>query len=231
MCPRLAGVRIRSRQGWFRSQWRPAARPPGRAAALALRPLAAAAILPFSKVQESVLSLAQEPFSFLEAKGPEHFIQLALREARKAFEADEVPVGAVIVDLPSGRVIARAHNQRELLKDPTAHAEVLAITQAADYYSSWRLTDCALFVTLEPCTMCAGAIVLARIPKVYYAADDPKAGAYRSVFQVLASPRHNHVPEVVGGYQADESTKLLREFFQKKRKRPSNGHGSVHDAQ
>ncbi|MCZ6793098.1 MAG: nucleoside deaminase [Planctomycetota bacterium] len=169
------------------------------------------------------MSLVEESFSFLGAKGPEHFIQMALKEARKAFEADEVPVGAVIVDLPSGRVIARAHNQRELLQDPTAHAEVLAITQAAAYHRSWRLTNCALFVTLEPCAMCSGAIVLARIPRVYYAADDSKAGAHRSVFQVLATPKHNHVPEVVGGILAEESSRLLREFFQKKRTRPSNG--------
>ena len=97
---------------------------------------------------------------------PESFMDLALREAKRAREADEVPVGAVIVDIPTGRLIARAHNQRELLQDPTAHAEVLAITQAAAHYGSWRLTDAMLFVTLEPCLMCAGAIVLARLPLV-----------------------------------------------------------------
>ena len=133
-------------------------------------------------------------------------------------------VGAVIVDLPSSRVIARAHNQRELLQDPTAHAEILAITQAAAYYHSWRLTDCALFCTLEPCLMCAGAIVLSRIPQVFYASDDPKAGAHRSVFQVLASSENNHVPVVRAGFLSDASADLLKEFFRKKRTRPSNGH-------
>ena len=175
--------------------------------------------------------MREESIPFLETKGPDHFIQLAMKEARKAFEADEVPVGAIIVDLSSGRVVARAHNQRELLQDPTAHAEVLAITQAAAYYHSWRLTDCALFVTLEPCVMCAGAIVLSRIPKIYYASDDPKAGAYRSVFQVLATPQHNHVPEVQGGILSDESAELLKAFFQKKRTKPSNGHPVLPDAE
>lgn len=160
---------------------------------------------------------------FLETKGPEHYMDLALREAKKAFEADEVPVGAIIVDHATGRIVAKAHNQRELLRDPTAHAEILAITQAASYYRLWRLTECTLFVTLEPCLMCAGAIVQSRIPRVYYAADDPKAGAYRSVFEVLATPKNNHVPCVVGGIKATESAILLREFFQKKRNKPSNG--------
>lgn len=164
--------------------------------------------------------LDSNPFSFLDRTRPEDYLELALKEARRALEADEVPVGAVVVDIPSGRVVARAHNQRELLKDPTAHAEVLAITQAAAHYEAWRLTNAALFVTLEPCLMCAGAIVLARIPRVYYAADDPKAGAFRSVFQVLRDPRNNHVPEVNAGLKAGESGELLREFFRKKRSQP-----------
>lgn len=167
--------------------------------------------------------LDQNPFAFLERSRPEDYLELALKEARRALEADEVPVGAVVVDMPTGRVIARAHNQRELLKDPTAHAEVVAITQAAAHYGAWRLTNAALFVTLEPCLMCAGAIVLSRIPKVYYAADDPKAGAYRSVFQVLANAKNNHVPEVNFGLKAAESAELLRDFFRKKRPRPTNG--------
>lgn len=149
---------------------------------------------------------------------PEAYMDLALREARKAAEAGEVPVGAVIVDLPTGAVIARAHNQRELLRDPTAHAEIIAITQAAAHYESWRLTGAALFVTLEPCVMCAGAIVLARIPKVYYGADDPKAGAYRSVFEVLVHAGHNHRPDVVPGIRAEESAELLRNFFRERRR-------------
>ena len=124
---------------------------------------------------------------------------------------------AVIVDVESGRVVARSHNQRELLKDPTAHAEILAITQAADYYKSWRLTDCVLYVTLEPCLMCAGAIVQARIPEVVYGAVDPKAGAHCSVFEVLANSSNNHFPRVQGGMLADESAELLREFFRERR--------------
>ena len=144
-------------------------------------------------------------------------MDLALKEARKAFEAGEVPVGALLVELSSGRVIARAHNQREMLKDPTAHAEVLAITQGAAHYGSWRLTEVALFVTLEPCLMCAGAIVLARIPRVVYGADDPKGGAYRSVHKVLVDARNNHRPEVVAGIRSGECGAVLREFFQVRR--------------
>jgi tRNA(adenine34) deaminase len=156
---------------------------------------------------------------------PEDYLDLALKEATKALEAGEVPVGAVIVDLPTGQVIAKAHNQRELLQDPTAHAEILAITQAAAHYGSWRLTDAALYVTLEPCVMCAGAIVLSRIPKVFYGADDPKAGAHRSVFQVLVHSKQNHRPEVTAGIRAVESGELLREFFKRKRLEPGNGRG------
>jgi tRNA(adenine34) deaminase len=166
-----------------------------------------------------------DPFAFLERRRPEDYLELALKEARRALEADEVPVGAIIVDLPSGRVVAKAHNQREMLQDPTAHAEVLAITQAAAHYGAWRLKDAALFVTLEPCVMCAGAIVMARIPKVYYGAFDPKAGAHQSVFQVLAHPGNNHVPEVVSGVLAEPSGQILQDFFRKKRARPSSENG------
>ena len=164
-----------------------------------------------------------DPFSLLESKRPEDYMDLALREARKAFEAGEVPVGAVLVETASGRVIARAHNQRELLRDPTAHAEVLAITQGSAHYSSWRLTEVTLFVTLEPCLMCAGAIVLARIPRVVYGADDPKAGAHRSVHRVLDDPRNNHRPEVATGIRAAECGAILREFFQARRPGRSGG--------
>jgi tRNA(adenine34) deaminase len=166
-----------------------------------------------------------ERHDYLEKCRPEDYMDLALKEARKAMEVQEVPVGAVIVDMPSGRVIARAHNQRELLQDPTAHAEVVAITQAAAHYGSWRLVDAALFVTLEPCLMCSGAIVLARLPRVYYGADDPKAGAHRSVFQVLVHPGNNHRPEVVPGVRAAEAGELLRGFFQRKRAVPEGGNG------
>ena len=160
---------------------------------------------------------------FLAAKPPDHYIGLALGEARRALEVDEVPVGAVIVDRASGNVVARAHNQRELLQDPTAHAEVVAITQAAAHYGSWRLTEADIYVTLEPCVMCAGAIVLARLGRVFYAADDPKAGAYRSAFDVLQHERHNHRPDVVPGIRAGESAELLSNFFRARRNKPSNG--------
>ncbi len=166
-----------------------------------------------------------DPFTFLQFKRPEEYMDVALREARKAFEADEVPVGAILVENSSGQVIARAHNQRELLKDPTAHAEVLAITQGAAHYGSWRLSEVTLYVTLEPCLMCAGAIVMARIPKVVYGADDPKAGAFRSVHQVLAHPGNNHRPEVAGGIKAVECGEILKEFFRLRRK--SGGDGQV----
>lgn len=173
------------------------------------------------------VSVDPNPFPYLEKKPPEEYIRLALREAQKALEVDEVPVGAILVDLSSGHVVARAHNQRELLKDPTAHAEILAITQAAAHYESWRLTEAALFVTLEPCLMCAGAIVQARIPQVFYAADDPKAGAHRSVFEVLVHPENNHRPEVVAGIRAAESTEMLKEFFRKKRLRSPRDNGQT----
>ncbi len=165
-----------------------------------------------------------DPFALLQFKRPEDYMDMALREARKAFEADEIPVGAVLVESSSGQIIARAHNQRELLKDPTAHAEVIAITQAAAHYGSWRLSDVTLYVTLEPCLMCAGAIVMARIPKVVYGADDPKAGAFRSVHHVLVHPGNNHRPEVVGGVQATECGEILKEFFRLRRKGGGNGH-------
>jgi len=144
-----------------------------------------------------------------------HFMRLALREAERALEHDDVPVGAVIV--ADGDVTASAHNERELRADPTAHAELLAIREAARRAGSWRLVDCVLYVTLEPCAMCAGAIVLARIPRVVFAASDPKAGAAGSVLDVLAEPRLNHRPEVAGGLLADDSAVMLRAFFETRR--------------
>jgi tRNA(adenine34) deaminase len=163
-----------------------------------------------------------DPFSLLTIRKPEEYMDLALREARKAFEAGEVPVGAVLVESESGRIIARAHNQKELLRDPTAHAEVLVITQGAAHYGAWRLSGVTLFVTLEPCLMCAGAVILARIPRVVYGADDPKTGAFRSVHQVLVDSRNNHRPEVIPGVRARECGEILSEFF---RSRRSNGSG------
>lgn len=160
-----------------------------------------------------------DSFSSGEDRRPEDYMTLALKEAQKAEEAGEVPVGALIVENATGRVIARAHNQRELLRDPTAHAEILAITQAADHYDSWRLSETSLIVTLEPCLMCAGAIIHARIPRVIYGADDPKGGAYRSLYSVLVDMKNNHRPEVVAGIRAAECGDILTQFFRRQRLR------------
>src|SRR5919202_6709945 len=141
----------------------------------------------------------------------EYFMRLALREAERAAEHDDVPVGALVVR--DGEVIGAGHNERELRQDPTAHAEMLALREAARHQRSWRLLDTVLYVTLEPCAMCAGAIVLGRVPRVVYGTDDPKAGAAGSVLDVLAEPRLNHRPEVAGGLLAEDSAGLLREFF------------------
>jgi tRNA(adenine34) deaminase len=142
---------------------------------------------------------------------------LALHEARLALAHDDVPIGAVVVRDADETVIGRGHNEREARQDPTAHAEVLALQQAAAAVGSWRVLGCTLVVTLEPCAMCAGAIVLARIPRVVYGCTDPKAGAAGSVLDVLAEPRLNHRPEVIGGVRAEECAALLREFFAARR--------------
>jgi tRNA(adenine34) deaminase len=146
----------------------------------------------------------------------EHFMQLALEEAQQAIREEEVPIGAVIVH--NGQLIARAHNQREQLHDPTAHAEMIAITQAAEALRSWRLDGCTLYVTLEPCPMCAGAIVLARIPTVVYGAVDPKAGAVQTLFHLLSDPRLNHRAEIVAGVLAEPCSRILSQFFQEQRR-------------
>jgi tRNA(adenine34) deaminase len=145
----------------------------------------------------------------------EPFMRRALREAQAALEADEVPIGAVVVK--DGRVIASAHNQREQLRDPTAHAEMIAITQAAEALGNWRLDGCTLYVTLEPCPMCAGAAVLARLPRVVYGAADPKAGAVTTLYQLLNDPRLNHRAEVIGGVLEIECGEILSRFFREKR--------------
>jgi tRNA(adenine34) deaminase len=145
----------------------------------------------------------------------EYFMRLARREADPALEHDDVPIGAVVVH--DGEVIAAAPNERELRNDPTAHAEILALREASGKLGSWRLLDCMLYVTLEPCAMCAGAIMLARLPRVVYGADDPKAGAAGSVLDVLREPRLNHRPEIAGGLLAGESADLLRTFFSDRR--------------
>ncbi|MEA2428450.1 MAG: tRNA(adenine34) deaminase [Thermoleophilaceae bacterium] len=141
----------------------------------------------------------------------EYFMKLALREAIRATEHDDVPVGCVIAH--EGEVLAAAPNERELRKDPTAHCEILALREASQRLGTWRLSNTVLYVTLEPCAMCAGAIVLARVPRVVYGAPDPKAGAAGSVLDVLGEPRLNHRPEVAAGLLAEDSAGLLREFF------------------
>lgn len=152
----------------------------------------------------------------------EFYMRQALREAQAAGAENEVPIGAIIVynDVSAGeqRVIAAARNQREQLRDPTAHAEMLAITQAAESLNNWRLERCTLYVTLEPCPMCAGAIVLARIPRVVYGAADPKAGAANTLYQLLNDARLNHRSEVVAGVMGEECGRILSEFFAGKRK-------------
>ena len=145
----------------------------------------------------------------------EHFMRLAIREAERALEHEDVPVGAVIVR--DGEVAGIGHNERELRQDPTAHAELLAIREAARALGSWRLLDCVLYVTLEPCAMCAGAIVLARIPRLVFGTSDPKAGAAGSVLDVLSQPSLNHRPQVQSGLLARECADLLRSFFASRR--------------
>lgn len=146
----------------------------------------------------------------------EHWMRRALELAQQAATEDEVPVGAIVVH--SGRIIAAAYNQREQLADPTAHAEMIAITQAASQLKSWRLNECQLYVTLEPCPMCAGAILQSRIPRVVYGAIDTKAGAVESLYQLLTDTRLNHRCEIKGGVLASQCGSILTEFFEAKRR-------------
>ena len=152
-------------------------------------------------------------------------MEMALEEAEAAAAEEEVPIGAVIVSLTRG-VIGRAHNQRERLLDPTAHAEMIAITQAAQALRSWRLEDTLLYVTLEPCPMCAGAIVQARIPLVVYGAADPKAGACATLYRITSDPRLNHQAQVVAGVLADRCADVLRAFFLARRRPPRGERGT-----
>jgi len=145
----------------------------------------------------------------------EQFMREALREAEKAAEVQEVPVGAVVV--ANGKIIARAHNLRETTGDPTAHAEILALREAARINKHWRLTGMSLYVTLEPCSMCAGALVLARIDRLIFGASDPKAGAVGSLMNLVQDPRLNHRVEVTAGILGDECGKILKDFFKKRR--------------
>ena len=145
----------------------------------------------------------------------EYFMRLALREAVRAIEHDDVPIGAVVVH--GGEVIGSGHNERELRADPTAHAEMIALREAARTLGSWRVLESVMYVTLEPCAMCAGAIILSRLPRLVFGATDPKAGAAGSVLDVLDEPRLNHHPQVEGGLLAGECADLLRSFFAPRR--------------
>lgn len=150
-------------------------------------------------------------------KTDEKYMRIALREADRAFGDGEVPVGCVIID-PDGRVLGKAYNQRERLADPTAHAEMLALTQAAEALGDWRLEGTTLYVTLEPCPMCAGAIVNSRVPRVVFGARDPKAGAVRTLMRLLDPGNGlNHSSEVEEGVLGDECGEILREFFRTRR--------------
>lgn len=150
----------------------------------------------------------------------EQWMHFALREAQKAFESDEVPVGALVVF--ENKIIGKGYNQIERLQDPTAHAEMIAITAAAGYLKSRRLEQCTLYVTLEPCSMCAGAVVLARIATLVFGAYDPKAGACGTLYNIVQDKRLNHQPHVIGGVCDKESEELLKGFFGRVRVVPKN---------
>jgi tRNA(adenine34) deaminase len=141
----------------------------------------------------------------------------AIAEAKAALAQGEVPIGCVVVHEPTGKIVGRGHNQREIKNDPTAHAELIAIRAAARELKSWRLLDCALIVTLEPCPMCAGAIVLARIPKLVYGCPDPKAGAVKTLYRICDDDRLNHCVQITDGIRAEECAELLRDFFRTQR--------------
>jgi len=149
-------------------------------------------------------------------KDDSRYMLAALQEAQAAADREEVPIGAVIAY--EGKIIGRAHNQRETLNDPTAHAEMIALTQAASYLESWRLHGCTMYVTLEPCPMCAGALVLARIDRLVFGPFDPKAGACGSVYNIVEDSRLNHRMEVVSCFMEEPCRAILQEFFTRKRK-------------
>jgi tRNA(adenine34) deaminase len=148
-------------------------------------------------------------------KEDEKSMKLAIEQAKIAEENGDVPIGAVIVY--QDQIIGKAYNQREQLKDPTAHAEIIALTQAAAYLESWRLNGCTMYVTLEPCPMCAGALVLARMDRLVYGSDDPKAGACGSLYDIVRDGRLNHRLKVTPRFMEDECSRLLKDFFKKKR--------------
>lgn len=145
-----------------------------------------------------------------------HFMEIALSEANKAYEIDEIPVGAILVH--QNQIIARAHNRRELDQDPTGHAEILVLREAAKKLNRWRLTDCTLYVTLEPCPMCAGAIIMARLGRLVYGVADYKTGAVESLFNIPGHPHLNHQVQVTGGIKEEACRDLLQNFFREKRR-------------
>lgn len=149
------------------------------------------------------------------AEQDEQYMRQAIEAAKIAQENGDVPIGAVLVY--ENQVIGRAYNQREQLKDPTAHAEIIALTQAAAFIESWRLHGCTIYVTLEPCAMCAGALVLGRLDRLVYGCEDPKAGACGSLYNIVQDERLNHRLEITSGVLADECAKLLQDFFQRRR--------------
>ncbi|HOK96766.1 MAG TPA: tRNA adenosine(34) deaminase TadA [Anaerohalosphaeraceae bacterium] len=151
----------------------------------------------------------------IDLQSDQRYMRMAIDQAYIAEENGDVPIGCVIVY--QNRVIAKGYNQRELLSDPTAHAEIIALTQAADYISSWRLTGCTIYVTLEPCPMCAGALVLGRLDRLVYGTDDPKTGAVKSLYNIVQDPRLNHRLEVTSGILQEECQKQLQAFFQRRR--------------
>ncbi len=150
----------------------------------------------------------------------ERYMQMAIEQARIAEENGDVPIGAVIVH--ESRIIGKAYNQREQLQDPTAHAEIIALTQAAAALENWHLNGCTIYVTLEPCPMCAGALVLSRMDRLVYGCDDPKAGACKSLYNIVQDERLNHRLEVTSGVLADECSQQLQEFFAKRREENKN---------
>jgi tRNA(adenine34) deaminase len=158
--------------------------------------------------------------SILNSDQDQRFMRVAIREALAAQEAGDVPIGAVIIK--DGHIIGKAHNQREVLQDPTAHAEMIALTQAAEKMGSWRLEGCTIYVTLEPCPMCAGALVLGRVARLVYGCDDPKAGACGSLYDIVRDTRLNHRLEVTSGILAEECSEILSGFFRKKRNSAGN---------
>ena len=159
------------------------------------------------------------PTSILNSDKDEYYMLEAIKMATRADEAGDVPIGACIVY--KDKIIARACNQRELLQDPTAHAEILALTQAAEYIGSWRLHDCTVYVTLEPCSMCAGALVLARISRLVYACRDPKTGAAGSLYNIVQDERLNHRVEITEGVLQEPCSMMLTDFFRRKRAKKS----------